>query len=191
MTKSEAIANGLCHYCHMEPSRKGRGSLCQQCVDECTASDVAEEQIRACRDPAARARLKADLAKIDQRIADRSARRRSRMSFPIGYDPPSPDRDEACPVPLRRPTPRWSVALDPRTPLVGARKPFIPPSAPYDDLESVHRDIGPTLRRLALEPLAFTARDLNRSWRAGLVAGIGAAAMAMAGALAAVCAGAL
>ncbi len=31
-------------------------------------------------------------------------------------------------VPLRRPAPRWSIAIDPCTPIVAARKPFIPPS---------------------------------------------------------------
>ena len=31
-------------------------------------------------------------------------------------------------MPLHRPAPPWSVPIDPNTPLVAPRKPFIPPS---------------------------------------------------------------
>lgn len=38
-------------------------------------------------------------------------------------------------TPLARPSPAWSVAIDPNTPLVAPAKPFIPPSMlePDDD----------------------------------------------------------
>lgn len=55
--------------------------------------------------------------------------------------PADHDLGESDFVPLRRPAPRWSIAIDPRTPLVASRKPFIPPSMlEIDDDERARPD---------------------------------------------------